>query len=34
MLNTEKLIKEMDNAINWIKEYVSKTKVKGLVVRE
>ena len=32
MLVQEKLIKEAENAIKWIKEYVNKTGAKGIVV--
>lgn len=32
MLAQEKLIKEAENAIKWIKEYVNKTGAKGVVV--
>lgn len=33
MLSNEKVIKEADNAINWIKEYVESARAKGVVVR-
>lgn len=32
MLNRDKLIQEAENAIQWIKEYVSKSGAKGVVV--
>ncbi len=32
MLEKNKLLQEADNAINWIKEYVEKTKAKGIVI--
>ena len=32
MLSQEKLIKEAENAIKWIKEYVNKTGAKGVVI--
>lgn len=32
MLSEENLKKEMDNAINWIKEYVEKSNAKGIVI--
>ena len=34
MLNNEELRKELDGAINWIKEYVQKTRANGVVVRK
>lgn len=34
MLNKEKLIKEAESAINWIREYVEKSGAKGVVVRK
>lgn len=34
MLDSEKLKKELNGAINWIKEYVEKAGAKGVVVRK
>ena len=34
MLDSEKLKKELDGAINWIKEYVEKVHANGVVVRK
>ena len=34
MLDSEKLQKELNGAINWIKEYVEKAGADGVVVRK
>lgn len=34
MLDEKRLKKELDNAINWIKDYVEKSDSKGVVVRK
>ena len=34
MLDKEKLEKEANNAVNWIKEYVEKVGAKGVIVRQ
>lgn len=34
MLDKERLIKEAENAICWIREYVEKSGAKGVVVRK
>ena len=34
MLKKEILLKETENAISWIREYVEKTKARGVVVRK
>lgn len=34
MLDKESLKKELDGAINWIKDYVQKSNAKGVVVRK
>ena len=34
MLDNEKLQKELEGAITWIREYVEKTGAKGVVVRK
>ena len=34
MLKEEILIKEAENAIKWIRQYIDKTKAKGDVVRK